>query len=222
MRVLAFNGSPRRGWNTDMLLQKALEGAASKGAEAEMIHLYSLSYKGCQSCFACKTIGGKSYGKCAMKDDLTPVLEKASRANVLILGSPIYFGSVSGEARSFMERLFFPYLTYTNPPESLFNGEVDTAFIYTMNAPEEQMKELLGQQIAMNEFVLKMIFRGTCESLFSFETYQFEDYSKVMATRFDVEQRTKRRKEIFPIDCQKAFDMGARLAGKERSRTTKK
>jgi multimeric flavodoxin WrbA len=77
MKIIAFNGSPRKNWNTAMLLQKALEGAASEGAQTELIHLYDLNYKGCISCFACKTREGKSYGRCAVKDELTPVLKKA-------------------------------------------------------------------------------------------------------------------------------------------------
>jgi hypothetical protein len=64
-----------------------------------------------------------------------------------------------------------------------------------------------------NEKVLKLIF-GSSESLYSFDTYQFKDYSKVVADRFDVEQKTKRRKEVFPIDCEKAFEMGSRFAKK--------
>lgn len=76
MKVIAISGTPRKGWNTSMLLDKLLEGARSKGAETEIINLHDLDYKGCKSCFACKTIGGKSYGKCIMKDGLTRVLEK--------------------------------------------------------------------------------------------------------------------------------------------------
>ena len=57
MKVIAFNGSPRKNWNTAMLLEKALEGAKSEGAETELIHLYDLNYNGCISCFACKTKG---------------------------------------------------------------------------------------------------------------------------------------------------------------------
>jgi len=59
MKVIAINGSPRKKWNTATLLEKALAGAASQGAETELMHLYDLNYKGCISCFACKTIGGK-------------------------------------------------------------------------------------------------------------------------------------------------------------------
>ena len=108
MKAIGVNGSPRKKWNTAALLKKGLEGAASQGADTELIHLYDLNFRGCNSCFACKIIGGKSYGKCAVEDGLTPVLRKANEADVIILGSPIYYGSATGEMRSFMERLLFP------------------------------------------------------------------------------------------------------------------
>ena len=216
MRVMAFSGSPRKKWNTATLLEKALEGAAAQGAETELIHLYDLNYKGCISCFACKTKGGESYGRCAVEDDLAPVFRKIEKGDAIILGSPIYFGNVSGEMRSFMERLLFPYFTYTDPPQSLFPGRIKTGFIYTMNTPEEQMKERGYLQLfALHASVLGTIF-GTCEHICSFDTYQFEDYSKVVSSRFDAEKKAKRRKEIFPRDCEKAFDMGARFATREK------
>ena len=212
MKVMAFNGSPRKKWNTATLLEKALEGAVSEGAETELIHLYALDFKGCISCFACKTKGGKSYGRCAVKDDLTPVFGKIEKADAIILGSPIYFGIVSGEMRSFMERLMFPCLTYTDPPQSLFSRKVKTGFIYTMNSTEGQMKERgYLQHFGLHETYLKMIF-GSSEYFCSFDTYQFEDYSKVVSDRFDPEKKAKRREEIFPKDGEKAFEMGARFA----------
>jgi multimeric flavodoxin WrbA len=117
MKVIAFNGSPRKKWNTTTLLEKALEGAASQGAEAKLIHLYDLDFKGCKSCFGCKIKSGRSYGQCAIKDDLTPILEEVEKTDVLILGSPIYFWAVSGEMKSFMERLMFPYYRYAKADE---------------------------------------------------------------------------------------------------------
>ena len=103
-------------------------------------------------------------------------------------------------------------MAYTDPPESLFPKKITTGFIYTMNVTPEGMKAIgLDQHSALNERVLKMLF-GHCESLYSFDIYQFTDYSKVVATRFDSDQKAKRRQEIFPQDCQKAFDLGARLA----------
>jgi multimeric flavodoxin WrbA len=211
VKVLAINGSPRKKWNTATLLEKALEGAASLGAETELIHLYDLDFKGCTSCFACKLKGGKSYGKCAMNDRLTPILRKIADASAFLLGSPIYFGTVTGEMRSFMERLLFPYLTYTRPPGSLFGRKIPTAFIYTMNVSEQLMKEYgYPLHIGLNESVLSRTF-GQAESLCSFETLQFEDYDKVVFSYFDPEQRRERRRTIFPEDCRKAFELGARL-----------
>jgi multimeric flavodoxin WrbA len=212
MNILAINGSPRKNWNTAMLLEKALLGATSRGAETELIHLYDLNFKGCTSCFACKVKDGKSYGKCAMNDGLTPVLEKLVKADAFLLGSPIYFGTVTGEMRSFMERLFFPYLTYTRPPGSLFGRTVPTAFIYTMNVSEETMTEHhYPVHIGLNESVLSRTF-GQAETLCSFETLQFEDYDKMVFSYFDAEERRQRRKTVFPEDCQKALELGARLA----------
>ena len=56
MKIIAINGSPRENKNTGTLLKKALEGAESCGAEIEFINLYDLDYKGCISCFACKSV----------------------------------------------------------------------------------------------------------------------------------------------------------------------
>jgi multimeric flavodoxin WrbA len=213
MKVMAFNGSPRKKWNTANLLQKALEGAASCGAETELVHLYDLNYKGCISCFACKTLGGKSYGRCAVQDDLTEVFSKVEQTDALILGSPIYFGDVSGEMKSFMERLLFPYYTYTDPPRSLFPGKIKAGFIYTMGVTEEMMQEMgYAQYFSRHEMFLTRIY-GYSEYMCSFDAYQFDDYSKVLATRFDPIKKKKRHEEVFPLDCQKAFDMGVRFAG---------
>jgi len=215
MKVIAFNGSPRKKWNTATLLEKALEGAASRGAETELIHLYDLNFKGCVSCFACKLRGGESYGKCAIKDELTPILENIEAYDAIILGSPIYFGTVSGEMKSFMERLLFPYRPYAaprDPRQSLFPKKIHTGFIYTMNVTIEQMEELgFDHPPRINEMFLQVIF-GASESLYSFDTFQFEDYSKVVADRYDPEKKAKKRKEVFPLDCERAFDMGVRFA----------
>jgi multimeric flavodoxin WrbA len=212
MKVIAFNGSPRKHWNTAMMLEYAVEGAKLQGAETSLIHLYDLNYKGCISCFACKEKGGRSYGKCAVNDGLKPILEKIEKADALILGSPVYLGTVTGEMRSFFERLIFPYLTYTDPPGSLFNRQIKTGFIYTMGLTEEGMEER-GYRHFMDliSMYLTRIF-GHTESLCSFDALQFDDYSKYVAPRFDPEGKAKRRREVFPQECHKALEMGQRLA----------
>ena len=85
MKVLAINGSARKQWNTATLLNKALEGAASKGAQTELSHLYDLNFKGCTSCYECKLKNGPSFGR-ALKDELSVVLGKIEAADALILG----------------------------------------------------------------------------------------------------------------------------------------
>jgi multimeric flavodoxin WrbA len=212
MKIIAFNGSPRKEWNTATLLKNALEGALSQGAKTELIHLYDLNYKGCVSCFACKEKESKSYGRCAVRDDLKPIFKKIEVADALILGSPIYLGNISGQMQSFLERLVFPYLTYTDPPESLFPKKIPVGFIYTMGLTEELMVEFGYQQhFAGIERFLTRIF-GLSQALLSFDTYQFKDYSKVVAPRFNPAEKLKRRQEVFPKDCQKAFEMGTRFA----------
>jgi multimeric flavodoxin WrbA len=209
--IIAINGSPRKTWNTATLLEHALKGAASAGNETELIHLYDLDFKGCTSCFSCKMIGGKSYGRCAEQDDLTPVLEQIPGADALILGSPIYLGAATGEMRSFLERLVFPYLVYDPERSTLFPKKIPIGFIYTMGADEARVKEMgYEMQFQLTDMLLARVF-GTCESLLVTDTLQFDDYSKYVSSAFDPAAKAKRRREVFPEDCRKAFEMGKRL-----------
>ncbi len=215
MKLIAINGSPRKSWNTATLLKKTIEGAQAAGAKTELIHLYDLTFKGCTSCFACKLIDSPNKGRCAVKDELTPVLKMIEdQADAVVLGTPVYFGSMSGEMRSCMERLLFAPLVYSQPPRSLFPRTVRTAMIYTMNVSEE-MSVQRGYRTMMSatEASLTMIF-GEAETLCSYDTYQFPDYSKVVMEHFDPEKKALRRQEIFPADCRKAFDLGQRLVAK--------
>jgi multimeric flavodoxin WrbA len=213
MKVLAINGSPRKQWNTATLLNKALERASSKGVETELINLYDLNFVGCTSCFSCKLKNGKSYGHCAFKDEISPVLERIENVDALILGSPIYLGTVTGVIRSFLERLIFPYLVYDTDRTSLFPKKLPVGFIYTMGANENFIKALsIDKHVELNEMILGRIF-GLSESLLVTDTYQFDDYSKYVNS-FDVEEKAKRRREVFPIDCEKAYDMGVRFTNK--------
>ena len=214
MKTLAINGSPRRNGNTAILLNKTLEGAASAGSETEFIHLNDNLYHGCVSCFGCKKIGGKSYGKCALNDNLTPILKKVEEADAIVFGSPIYFGRETGHMLSFFERLFFQYFVYDGKYTCLLDKKIPTGYIYTMNVNEEQFKEFgYSGRVQYNENLLTRVF-GQSESLLSYDTYQFDDYSKYVSTAFSQEHKAKVRAEQFPIDCQKAFEMGVRLAGK--------
>ncbi|MFC1847868.1 flavodoxin family protein [Chloroflexota bacterium] len=206
MYVLAFNGSPRKKSTTAKLITKVLEGAASHGAETELVHLNELSMKGCQACFACKKRGGKSYGTCVQRDDMTLLYGKMERADAFVLGSPIYFGTITAPAKAFVERLY-PYLNYRDL-SSNFPGKTKTGLVFTLGASDQEM-ELFDQHILFNRIVFKMLF-GSVETLVSTDTFHVKDYTKIVADVLEtmVERKLKHQKEQFPKDCDKAFEMG--------------
>lgn len=213
MKAIAINGSPRKNWNTAALLKRSLDGAKSIGADVELINLYDLNYRGCISCFACKRKDSDKFvGHCAMKDDLTEVLEKVVISDVLIMGSPIYLGNITGQMRSFLERFIFMNLSYNEGNLSNFHGKINAGFIYTMNIPQDSVDKSGYEYIfSTNERYMKLL-NGEIEPLIVTDTYQFDDYNKYNASRFNESHKAKIKAEQFPLDCEKAFEMGKKLA----------
>ncbi|MBQ6775335.1 MAG: flavodoxin family protein [Synergistaceae bacterium] len=221
MKALFINGSPRKNWNTHKMLDSAMKGASEAGAECELVHLYDMSFKGCMSCFACKLKNSKTNGVCAIRDALRPVLEKALSSDVLVMGSPIYFSYPTGPARSFLERLMFPVLSY-NVTEATADGgkildrTIQTAMIYTMGLPEDMFpasnyETILGE----NERFLKFLF-GDTETLYVKNTYQFGDYSRYDVSSAIEPMKAKYRDEHFEQDLQAAYELGKRLVAKAK------
>ncbi|GHV57482.1 hypothetical protein FACS189460_4120 [Deltaproteobacteria bacterium] len=212
MKVIALNGSPRPNWNTGALLEKALAGAASRQAETELIQLYSLKYKGCGSCFACKRKGG-ALGQCALKDDLTPILEKLKTVDAIIIGSPIYFMNITSALSAFLERFFFPNIIYSPKTPTIFPRRTASGFIYTMNITERQMAEIgLEGGLKFHQKFMETILGPAPEILYSYDTYQFTDYAKYESSKFSEKAKAEHKARQFPLDCENAFQMGRRLA----------
>ena len=143
MKVFAINGSPRKNWNTSIVLNKALEGVRKvyPYVQTEIIHLYDMRYTGCVSCFSCKRLNSHSYGRCVLKDDLTELLNEISFADGIILGSPIYFGDVTGAFHSFVERFCFQYYSYDRNNCSIAPKRMPISIIYTMNLSESMLEQ---------------------------------------------------------------------------------
>ena len=99
MKILGINGSPRGGGNTDILLDKVLEGAVSRGGETEKIFLNELRFSPCQEC---ENI--KDDGSCIVQDDMQEVYGKIKKTDVLVLASPIFFGSISAQTKMMVDR----------------------------------------------------------------------------------------------------------------------
>lgn len=209
MKSIAINGSPRKGWNTELLLKEALRGAASVGAETELVQLYDVDYTGCKSCFGCKRKGAESC-HCILKDGLTPVLEKVFEADAVFLGSPIYFGGLTGQMVSFIERLGFPLLSYDDYSKQLFDGSINAAMFFTMNALEQYYKEAMEQALINRTAILQRL-GGQVEVYAACDTYQFSDYAKFHAGTFNEKHKRSVREEQFPKHMAAAFEIGCRL-----------
>lgn len=212
MRAILLNGGPRKGWNTHKLLMEAERGLKEKGVETDIIHLFDLQYTDCKSCFACKLRGNKTNGVCAIHDELRPVLEKIHEAEVVIIGTPIYYGNMTGEVMQVINRMLFPVMHYENDGsrDELLPVKKKCGLIVTANATEEFINSGYNLIFENTARTIGGIF-GSCETLYSCNTYQFTDYSKYYAGMFDEKQKAEHHKKQFPVDMQKAYEMGKRL-----------
>jgi multimeric flavodoxin WrbA len=213
MKFFAVNCSPRKKSNTASLLDSTIKGAASKGAQTELIHLYDYRFKGCISCLACKTIKNRENGLCSVKDELTPLLVKMAQADAVVFGSPIYFGDVTAYARAIIERFAYPFFLYSKTCSSKYKGEMKTAFIYNMNLDEQGMAaKNYAHTFEMNKDYFERIF-GHSEYMTVCDTMQVKDYSKIISDGVDPIAKAKSRAEKFPKDLDRAFQFGQALVG---------
>ena len=215
--VIVLNGSPRKNFNTAKLLKEAQRGAEEAGANVEFFNLYDYNFTGCKSCFACQLKNSMTNGVCALKDDLRPILEKCINADAIIIGSPVYFSYPTGVFRSFIERLMFAHHTYLIDRENgglkrRLEKTIPTGVIFTMNCPEE-LAAKLNYHIILDENVKSLNhILGHAESLYSYDTKQFADFSKYACDLFDEEAKTKTQETQFPKDMENAFKLGKKLA----------
>lgn len=206
MKLLIINGGPRlHGWNTAAMLEAAAEGARSAGAEVETVNLYTLDFKGCRSCFACQRLGAAA--RCAARDDLQPVLDRILEADALLVGSPIYFGDVTGETRSFFERLWFPGLAYDKARTVKYKTRKRVGLVFTMNVPSDAQYVPLFAQL---KGTMERFF-GPTELLTATDTLQFDDYGKYVSDMFDAEAKRRRHETVFPEDLRRAEALGHSL-----------
>lgn len=208
MKTIILNGSPRKNWNTAMMLKEVKRGAESVGAQTEYIDLFDLSYTGCRSCLACKRKGAERC-HCFWKDDLSPVIDHIFAADALFVGSPIYLGDITSQVHALIERLHFCALSYDNYA-NYFTGKVDVGIILTMNAPKAFYQ--LGYRGKAKEVARSFkALNGSVEVYACCDTLQVDDYSKYNMAGFKEEHKKEMREKQFPLDLEKAFQMGTRL-----------
>ena len=205
---MIIDGGPRKTFNTASMLQKFAEGASSVSNEIEVktVRLYELDYKGCMSCMACK-VKGKASNVCKFKDALTPVLEEIAVADGLVLGSPVYFGEVTGQMRTFLERLAFPWLSY-NDYRLTAPKRMPVVLVETLNGlPDRNNSNGYG---SMEHCIAAAL--GQPERLVAYNTYQVKNYGNYELGGFSEEAKRRYRDEHWQEDLQKAFEAGKRMA----------
>jgi len=99
VKVLGLFGSPRRGGNTELLLEEALKGAESEGADVERAYLTDFTITPCKECHGCDQTGN-----CVILDDMQKIYPKLLEADIVILASPIFFYGVTAWAKALIDR----------------------------------------------------------------------------------------------------------------------
>lgn len=140
-KTVCLLGSPRRGGNSDQLANWFCDAAAAQGADVTVFALAEVDFNGCRNLFRCKT----DLDRCGQMDALTPVLENIRNADVLVLASPVYFTTVTGQMKLAIDR-FFSFLVpdYAKTDEKSRLGIGRTlVFVQTQGEPESQYGDLL-------------------------------------------------------------------------------
>lgn len=101
MKIVTVLGSPRPNSNSTILAEYFHEKARENGAEIQTHILNEMNFRGCQACDACRKGEGMP---CVLQDDLTPVLADIADADLLVMTSPVYFGGISAQLKTFFDR----------------------------------------------------------------------------------------------------------------------
>ena len=123
MKVVAFNGSPRKGGNTEILIRHVFDELHKEGIETEFVQVGGQRIRGCLACMTCRE---KKNRRCAIEDDMVNnCIAKMIEADGIILGSPVYFSNVTAEMKALIDRA--GYVAGAN--NNLFKRKVGAAVI---------------------------------------------------------------------------------------------
>ncbi len=224
MKIIAINGSPRKGWNSDKLLDKWVEGITHKlpDAEVKKVNLYDLKFTGCRSCFSCKIKGGKFFGTCPIPDGIHDLLAEIREADAVAIASPIYYMDLNAYTKCLLERMIFSVAQYSSPAVSLAPKRVSFTMLYSMNATEEYFKQYgIESRCSLTERLLSLFYFMPVHRVAAFDTYQFSDYTKYESSAFSEPEKRAQRETQFPKDLQMAFETGLQVAEEIQDPTVK-
>jgi multimeric flavodoxin WrbA len=101
MKVIIFNGSPRKEGNTAAILNGVAKGLSDKGSQIDYFDLFHMDFKDCSACMGCKR-----GDRCVQKDELSPALEKIMTADAIVIGSPIYISAETATTKALVDRFY--------------------------------------------------------------------------------------------------------------------
>lgn len=109
-RVLIVSGSPRKRGNSDLLCYEFEKGAVSAGNSVKKIFIQEKNIKFCTGCYSCVS----NHGKCIHKDDVAEIIQDMTNADVIVMSTPVYFYSVSGQLKTLIDRTVARYTEIKN------------------------------------------------------------------------------------------------------------
>jgi multimeric flavodoxin WrbA len=101
VKVLGIVGSPRKGGNTEIMLEEALAAAREAGAETEIVRIADKNIAPCDACYSCRKTG-----VCKIKDDMQPIYKQLEAADGVFFATPVYFYSVTAQLKTVIDRMF--------------------------------------------------------------------------------------------------------------------
>lgn len=152
-KVLIISSSPRKGGNSELLCDQFISGANEAGHQVEKIRIKDKKINYCTGCGAC--FNGKS--PCSQKDDMAEMLEKMIAADVLVMATPVYFYTMCGQMKTFIDRVCSRY-TEINGKEFYF---ILTAAVNSKQALERTIEEYRGFMSCLDKPEEKGIIYGT-------------------------------------------------------------
>jgi multimeric flavodoxin WrbA len=133
MKIIGFVGSPHKEGNTAWTINKILDGAKEKGAETQSWYFSDLDIKPCQGCLACHK--GDLRG-CVINDDMQKLYRAIEDSDALVLGSPVYMGQMSAQAKIFTDRLFAHITPRFSPHFKEGNAGKKMVLVFTQGNPD--------------------------------------------------------------------------------------
>ena len=138
MKIIGFTASPRKEGNTAWAINKILEGAKEQGAETQSWYFNGLDIKPCRSCFGCKN-GDKG---CVINDDMQKLYSAIIEADAFILGSPVYMGQMSAQAKIFTDRLYACFSPRFSPYFKGNTTKKKMVLVFTQGNPDQNLFQI--------------------------------------------------------------------------------